>query len=62
MLMGIMITFDLGGPINKIAMITAVIFLVPGDASQNFPIINGAAAVAVSIPAMVIILNVIFGK
>ena len=52
MLMGAMICFDLGGPVNKVAMAVAVMFL---SGSMYDPRINGIAAVSVSVPPMVLV-------
>lgn len=60
MLMGAMICFDLGGPVNKMAMVAGALFLNPGP--QYFPLINGIAAVAVSIPPMVLLTTAFLGK
>lgn len=54
LIMGMMICFDLGGPVNKMAMVTAVAFLEVGSSSY-FPLLNGVCAVCVSIPPMVLV-------
>ncbi len=56
LLMGAMICFDLGGPINKIAMATGTIFI------GTHPEINGICGVAVSIPPMVLLVSLLFSK
>ena len=63
MLMGAMISFDLGGPVNKIAMATAVMFLsgTPGTTMYD-PRVNGIAAVSVSVPPMVLVTTMGLGK
>ncbi len=55
-IMGGMICFDLGGPINKIAMAIGVIMLNEGIANDDagMAAINGICAVAVSIPPTVL--------
>ena len=58
--MGAMICFDLGGPVNKMAMVAGALFLNPGP--QYFPLINGIAAVAVAIPPMVLLATAFLGK
>lgn len=52
-ILGMMICFDLGGPVNKMAMVTAALFLAPG--ANYLPLLNGAAAVCVAIPPMVLV-------
>ncbi|BDV03409.1 MAG: PTS fructose transporter subunit IIC [Candidatus Hepatoplasma scabrum] len=52
-ILGMMICFDLGGPVNKMAMVTAALFLAPG--ANYLPLLNGAAAVCVSIPPMILV-------
>ncbi len=56
-LMGAMICFDLGGPINKIAMAMGVIMLtnaINDPAQYEGAVLNGVCAVAVSIPPAVL--------
>lgn len=52
-ILGMMICFDLGGPVNKMAMVIAALFLAPG--ANYLPLLNGAAAVCVAIPPMVLV-------
>ena len=49
--MGAMICFDLGGPVNKIAMTIGVAMMMNQDSTS---VLNGVAATAVSIPAIVL--------
>lgn len=58
-ILGTMICFDLGGPVNKMAMVTAALFLAPG--ANYLPLLNGAAAVCVAIPPMVLVLCAYMG-
>lgn len=58
-LMGAMICFDLGGPVNKIAMTIGVAMLANHDETS---VLNGVAAVAVSIPAVVLFFSWIFNR
>ncbi len=55
-LMGSMICFDLGGPVNKIAMVIGSMMLSQGigNPDTNVAVVNGVCAVAVSIPPMVL--------
>lgn len=59
-LMGAMICFDLGGPVNKIAMVIGSMMLSQGTSevaaggSGDVAVVNGVCAVAVSIPPMVL--------
>ncbi len=55
-LMGAMICFDLGGPVNKIAMVIGSMMLSQGIAENNGDLasVNGICALAVSIPPTVL--------
>lgn len=55
-LMGAMICFDLGGPVNKIAMVIGSMMLSQGIAEGNGDLasVNGICALAVSIPPTVL--------
>ena len=57
--MGIMICFDLGGPVNKMAMVIGVGYLATNN---YFPLLNGVCAVCVSIPPLVLFLACYLGK
>ncbi|NQX83984.1 MAG: PTS sugar transporter subunit IIA [Mycoplasmataceae bacterium] len=59
MILGMMVCFDLGGPVNKMAMLVGVLFL---DASTYYPAINGILAVAVSLPPMVLLFSLLIGR
>ncbi|AHK22249.1 EIIABC-Fru [Candidatus Hepatoplasma crinochetorum Av] len=52
-ILGMMICFDLGGPVNKMAMVIAALFLAPG--ASYLPLLNGVAAVCVAIPPMILV-------
>ncbi len=56
--MGVMICFDLGGPVNKMAMVIGSMMLSQGIADPSFEgaVLNGVCAVAVSLPPMVLFL------
>ncbi len=57
LIMGAMISFDMGGPLNKIA------FLFAGSMiAQGKPVVMGAAAAAIAIPPMGMGLAVLFGR
>lgn len=60
-LMGSMICFDLGGPINKIAMVIGSMMLSQGIANpdSDVAVVNGVCAVAVSIPPTVLFFSTI---
>lgn len=58
-IMGIMICFDLGGPVNKMAMVIGVAYLAENN---YFPLLNGVCAVCVSIPPLVLFLACYLGK
>lgn len=55
-IMGAMICFDLGGPVNKMAMTIGVLMM------SEHPEVNGICAVAVSIPASVLFFSLITQK
>lgn len=57
--MGAMICFDLGGPVNKIAMTIGVAMMMNQD---NTSVLNGVAATAVSIPAAVLFFSWTLGR
>jgi len=52
--MGVMICFDLGGPVNKIAMVIGFIMLGNHDSTS---VLNGVCATAVSVPAVVLLFS-----
>ncbi len=56
MILGAMICFDLGGPVNKIAMAIGVAFIA------THPEINGIVCVATPIPPMVLLVSLAFCK
>ena len=58
-LMGAMICFDLGGPVNKIAMTIGVAMMMNHNETS---VLNGVAATAVSVPAFVLMFSWIFGR
>ncbi|NOQ50167.1 MAG: hypothetical protein GQ557_00685 [Mycoplasmataceae bacterium] len=58
-LMGAMICFDLGGPVNKIAMAIGVAFLTT---NPSHPEINGICALAVAVPPTVLMFSMFFHK
>lgn len=58
-LMGAMICFDLGGPVNKIAMTIGVAMMMNHDSTS---VLNGVAATAVSIPAFVLMFSWAFSR
>ncbi len=68
-LMGMMICFDLGGPVNKIAMTIGVIMLsqasaevANGTGDGHMAVVNGVCAVAVSLPPTVLFFSTITAK
>ncbi len=63
-LMGVMICFDLGGPVNKMAMVIGSMMLSQGIADPSFEgaVLNGVCAVAVSLPPMVLFLSTLGHK
>ncbi len=60
-LMGVMICFDLGGPVNKMAMVIGSMMLSQGIADPEFDgaVLNGVCAVAVSLPPTVLFFSTI---
>lgn len=60
-LMGVMICFDLGGPVNKMAMVIGSMMLAQGIADPSFEgaVLNGVCAVAVSLPPTVLFFSTI---
>ncbi len=66
--MGMMICFDLGGPVNKIAMTIGVIMLsqasadVAAGGDGHMAVVNGVCAVAVSLPPTVLFFSTVTAK
>lgn len=56
-----MICFDLGGPVNKMAMVIGSMMLAQGIADPSFEgaVLNGVCAVAVSLPPTVLFFSTI---